>query len=495
MPSIQAQDIVTAVIQDSQNQTTNRVALYDYTDRIQQRILRESQWRFLLSDPQTFITMPGVGDYTLVPGPAPAGSFLTGLDLEDFGNIAPGSVYNLANWTKIEEDPDENTTLNYYLNRDGSLRYGYPRTYYNSLTNPGTITLKPVPNDENLYYPVPETPVVGYEPLDGCVLPPRIYYGVVTYVDSLGGEGTQCLIPFTIVVPAGNILTIESPNAVIGGGIGGNQVVYSGWNLYVGLSLGNYTLQNFNPFPIGTNYTEPITGINQGTVTVPNAVNIPIGGQNPTLAITSLGFLQTQNPGSPQPQSIWALVDTSGNWWNVSLSSLGILQTMQVPAGNPNYGINEIFLTDLQGVDVWGVTVQTNGLLQSTVLGPVGSFPFARIPPSSPTLQPLNAYVIQFRYYRARNPITAPTDVLQIPYIYKDIVVAGVNYLVSQYIDVQASLEPSQKTIFWKREFEDGLRQIRRDLRVNYRKTDFIAPDQATQYVVGNQQGIPTMGW
>ena len=73
MSEIQAQDVVNAVIQDSQNQTTNRTALYDYVDRIHQRILRESQWRFLLSDPQTFVTMPGVSSYTLVSGTPPAG--------------------------------------------------------------------------------------------------------------------------------------------------------------------------------------------------------------------------------------------------------------------------------------------------------------------------------------------------------------------------------------------------------------------------------------
>ncbi len=107
----------------------------------------------------------------------------------------------------------------------------------------------------------------------------------------------------------------------------------------------------------------------------------------------------------------------------------------------------------------------------------------------------MNAYVIQFRYYRKRNPIVNPTDVLQIPYMYKDIVIAGVNYLANLYMNRNDGVQPSAKSSIWKRDFEQGLAQIRRDLRINYRKTDFISPDPASQYVVGNQQGIPTMGW
>lgn len=495
MPTIQAQDIVDAVIQDLQNQTTNRSALYDYTDRIHQRILRESQWRFLLSDPQRFVTMPGVASYSLISGSAPAGVFQTNLDLTDFYNVAPDSVYNLTAWTKIYEDPDDNTTLNYIVLRDGSLRYGYPRTYSMSLADPGVLTLKPVPDNQNFYYPVPETPVVTFTPVSGCLLPTRLYYGVVTFTDSVGGESTPCVIPFTIVVPAGNVLVVESPDPPPGGGIAGNQAVYSGWNLYLGYAIGDYNLQNYDPIAIGTNWEEPITGAYQGTVSIPNAVNIPVGGTNPELSISSAGFLSTEVTGSVQPQSVWALLDPNGNLWNVSLDNTGALQTTEIPLGGAVNLLTYIYLTDTDGTYVWKLTVDTSGLLESTVIGTASDFPYAKIPPTTSTLQPLNAYVIQFRYYKSRNQIANPTDVLQIPYVYKDIVVAGVAYLASKYLDQLAARAISANTLAYKKDFDEGLSQIRRDLRINYRKTDFIAPDVTTQYVVGNQQGIPTMGW
>lgn len=494
MPVIQAQDIVNAAIQDSQSQTTNRSALYDYTDRIHQRILRESQWRFLLSDPQVFVTMPGVGSYTLVSGTPPAGSYQTPNLLTNFANIAPGSMFNLTTWTKIEEDSDTQTTLNYIVQRDGSLRYGYPRTYYNSIANPGTITLKPVPDSQNQYFPVPETPEVGYTP--GGSLPARIYYGVVTFVDSLNGESTQCVIPFTIAIPAGYLLTVSSPNPSMGG-IAGNQAVYGWWNVYVGLQQNNYIRQNFAPINIGTNFTEGVLGISSGNLPVPSVTALPPAANNTALSITNTGFLETTTFSGPVLPTFWAISDTSGNWWEVTTNGSGQLITVSIPQTPATTNVySAIYLTDTSNISTWKITVTTGGQLQSTVFTtPPTTAAFNGVPPQKTTIQPLAAYVIQFRYYMTRNKIANPTDVLQIPYAYKDIVIAGVNYLASMYIDIAANREPSAKTLTWKRDFDQGLSQIRRDIRINFRKTDFISPDTVSQYVVGNQQGIPTMGW
>lgn len=491
MPVIQAQDIVNAAIQDSQIQTTNRVALYDYVDRINQRILRESQWRFLLSDPETFITMPGVGAYTLVSGSAPAGAFQTNLQLTDFANIAPGTVFNLTSWTKIDEDADDSTTLNYFLQRDGSLRAGYPRTYSNLISNPGTIVLKPVPDNQNLYYPVPETPVVTSAPVSGCALSARLYYGVITYVDSLGGESTQCNIPFSIVVPAGSVLTVHSPGYPPGGGISGNQTAYRNWNIYLGLAIGEYNLQNLLPIPIGTNWVEPITGYSP-FVTVPTSFPLYPGSDGMFLSINELGFLTTTDTGSglPLPASE-EILNSNGLWFVTTDSSSGFFQITPVTTIGTPPTFPYILLRSTDGDSIWKITVGSGGNLLSTVV----TFQEAIIPPASTTIQPINAYVIQFRYYKTRNQITGPTDVLQIPYAYKDIVISGVNYLAALYIDMAANREPTAKTMIYKRDFDQGLSQIRRDLRINFRKTDFIGPDITSQYVVGNQQGIPTMGW
>jgi len=495
MATIQAQDVVNAVIQDSQNQTTNRPALYDYVDRVHQRILRESQWRFLLSDPQTFVTMPGVSSYTLVNGTAPAGSFATNLALSDFANIAPGSVYNLTTFTKIEEDSDNQTSLNYIINRDGSLRYGPPRTYANRISSPGTIDLKPVPDQYNVYYPVPETPVVTYAA--GGSLPARIYYGVVTFVDSLGGESTPCVLPFTIAVPAGCIVTVSSPNATMGN-VAGNQATYGWWNLYIGYAVNAYNRQNFAPIQLGTSWTEPILGIATGTLQVPSNVALSPSNNNTILAINASGQLITTKLAAPVLPAFWALVDSNNAWWAViTNATTGMLQTVSVPVNaNTTSAYSAIYLTDTSNISTWKLTVTTGGQLVSTLYStPPTTAAFNGQPPTVASIQPLNAYVIQFRYYKARNVIANPTDVLQIPYQYKDIVIAGVNYLANMYMDLAANAARSEKTAQWKRDFEAGLAQIRRDLRVSYRKTDFIGPDTMSQYVVANQQGIPTMGW
>jgi hypothetical protein len=497
MAQIVAENVVASVIQDQQTLTTNRTALYDYVDRIHQRILLESQWRFLLSDPQVFITIPGVSGYSLVSGSAPAGVFQTNLNLSNFGNIAPGTVFNLTSWTKIEEDSDSQSTLNYILNKDGSLRSGYPRTYANSIANPGVIFLKPVPDNQNLYYPVPETPVVTYAPLEGCTLPNRIYFGVATFVDSLGGEGTQCAVPFTIAVPGGSVLTVESPNPSIGG-IAGNQVVYGFWNLYIGYAMNSYNRQNVAPIAIGTNWTESNLGINTGVLQVPSVSYLPPSSSNTVLSITSNGILGTTNIGAAVLPSFWAIKDSDNVLWQVTVNGSGFLETVEV-VGQQNYinVFSSIYLTDTTDVNTWVITVDTSGNLHSAIYStPPSTVALNSGPPmSTPTIQPISAYVIQFRYYQTRNQITSPSAVLQIPYAYNDVVIAGVNYLASRYTDRWNKQGPSDQTFMYKKDFEDGLAQIRRDLRVSFRKTDFIAPDQATQYVVGNQQGIPTMGW
>lgn len=496
MPTIQAQDVVNAVIQDSQNQTTNRTTLYDYVDRIHQRILRESQWRFLLSDPQVFVTMPGVSSYTLISGTPPAGSFQTPLGLTDFNNIAPGSVFDLSTWTKIEEDSDSNTSLNYIINRDGSLRSGQPRTYSNSLLNPGTLLLKPTPDAQNSYYPIPETPVVTYEPLAGCGLPNRIYYGVATFVDNLGGESTRSNVPFVIAIPAGCVLIVESPNATLGG-ISGDQAIYGCWNVYIGYSQGTWYRQNSTPITIGTSWVETIYGLNPGALPVPSALYLPPVG-NSVLAITGSGFLTTTAYNTSQAlPTFWGLQDNLGGVWQVTTSGSGQLEAVSLAGytGTVNV-LPYILLTDLSGVSTWKITVTSTGFLQAVLYStPPSTAAINSQPPQTSSIQPLNAYVIQFRYYRMRNPIVNPTDVLQIPYMYKDIVIAGVNYLANLYMNRNDGVQPWAKSNIWKRDFEQGLAQIRRDLRINYRKTDFISPDTASQYVVGNQQGIPTMGW
>lgn len=489
MPSILAQDVVAAVIQDAQQQTTNRTALYDYVDRIHQRVLRESKWRFLLSDPQAFVTLPGVASYNVTSTSAPAGVFQTPLGLTDFNNFAPGTVYSLTNWVKLEEDADSETTLNTLVNRDGSLRQGSPRTYSLSIANPGVITLKQVPDAENTYYPVPETPVTTYTA--GGSLAQRTYYGVVTYVDSLGGESTACNVPFTVVIPANSLLTVQSPSATAGS-IAGNQAIYGFWNLYLGTSLGNYYLQTPAPVALGTSWTEPTVGAFIGNYPLPSIINTPTAS---VLSVLSNGMLQATTTTQTNPSYPWALVDPTGGWWEIQVSGGNVTASSMTPtAGVKTF--TTLYLHDTTNTYIWGIAVTSSGMIYATQEPTTFSTSTVyTLPPTTTTIQPLNAYVIQFRYYKTRNQIVNPTDVLQIPYAYKDIVIAGVNYLASLYMDERENREPSAKTVVWKNDFEEGLKQIRRDLRVSYRKVDFVRPDAVSQYVVSNNQGIPTMGW
>lgn len=492
MPTIQAQDIVNAVIQDSQNLTTNRAALYDYTDRIHQRVLRESQWRFLTSDPQSFVTLPGVAGYGVTSTAPPPGVFRTGLELTDFGNFIPGSVFNATDWKQMEEDSDGQLARNTLTNKDGSLRTGIPRTFSLSISNPGTISLSPAPDSANTYYPIPETPVVTFAPATGCLLPNRIYFGVVTFVDNFGGEGTACVVPFTVAVPAGNVLTVSSPS-ISTGGIAGNQAIYGFWNLYIGTAINAYYIQDITPTAIGTSWTEPITGVWMGLFPIPSTASIPV---NTSLAITSNGLLTT-TIGALSPVYPWALKDSSGGLWQI-LSSGGIITTTYLGTV-PGVGVRvpaSVTLVDSSGQNTWQISVLPSGLLQTTKIAstPLYSALYQN-PPTTPTLQPLNAYVIQFRYQKLRTTLANPTDVLQIPYQYKDVVIAGVNYYANLYMDPLGGGGRSAKAEQWKRDFEAGLAQIRRDIRINYRKTDFVSPDPSTQTFPGNQQGIPTMGW
>ena len=79
------------------------------------------------------------------------------------------------------------------------------------------------------------------------------YYSKITYIDA-GGESLPSSESSQAVL-LNNLLTCASPIA---------SGLASGWNLYVSTSAGTETLQNSAPIPIGTNWTEPTTGLVAG---------------------------------------------------------------------------------------------------------------------------------------------------------------------------------------------------------------------------------------
>lgn len=106
----------------------------------------------------------------------------------------------------------------------------------------------------------------------GGSLPARTYFAYATYVygNSEGAHGPESPPPGTI--PANYLATIISPIATAGA---------TGWNVYVGTASGNETLQNSSPIPIGTNWTEPTSGLINTGATAPTQPVVPVTPPGP----------------------------------------------------------------------------------------------------------------------------------------------------------------------------------------------------------------------
>jgi Protein of unknown function (DUF4054) len=104
------------------------------------------------------------------------------------------------------------------------------------------------------FIPPPSAP--GLSQAAGGALASVTAYAVVTFVTSVG-ETTQSA-QSQIAIAADNLLTVASPT--IPSGIDGTSTI-TGWNVYVGTAPGTYALQNTTPIAIGTNWTEPLTGL------------------------------------------------------------------------------------------------------------------------------------------------------------------------------------------------------------------------------------------
>src|SRR5271157_3113924 len=76
--------------------------LIDYTNRVCLHLLRISNWRWLLSPVQTFVTQMGVTDYWIGPtGNAVPGSSDTQLNLGNIRRIKEDSVLDRSNFKKL----------------------------------------------------------------------------------------------------------------------------------------------------------------------------------------------------------------------------------------------------------------------------------------------------------------------------------------------------------------------------------------------------------
>lgn len=95
-------------------------------------------------------------------------------------------------------------------------------------------------------------------------------------------------------------------------------------------------------------------------------------------------------------------------------------------------------------------------------------------PPATNNVQPINGYVIEFRYHRQRIQLSDPGQVLQIPDDYKEVLIAGVDAMTFAY------LTRPQEAIQKYQIYRDGLSQIIRDLNFISKGIEYISPDGAS---------------
>lgn len=108
-------------------------------------------------------------------------------------------------------------------------------------------------------------------------------------------------------------------------------------------------------------------------------------------------------------------------------------------------------------------TEPTSGLVTTTSLAPTLN-----------SLTKMNGYLIEFRYYRQRLKILSAATTLLIPDDYKDILIAGVNWLGYMYLKMPTDAK------MWFQQYENGIREMIRD-RNQFGVGEFMQPDNITQ--------------
>lgn len=259
--AITVSQVVSSAQTDIMNQIgTNHPILLDYCNRISLDLLRTTKWDFLESDVQTFMTRQGVTSYWIgATGTNPAGTYDTGLNLTNVKFIKHGSVYDRSNFKtlgSVTEAP-VSAVLSY---TDGTARPGRPAVYRNNIDTPFTINIFPAPDQQNVQSPQPEPPLVST--VAGGALPARTYNLVTTFVDGLGNESTAPQYSTPLYIPANSLAVVQSPTILVPTNDAG--VPYNQYNVYASAGSNipqNATLQTLSPITLGTNWTEPITGL------------------------------------------------------------------------------------------------------------------------------------------------------------------------------------------------------------------------------------------
>ena len=273
-----AQDIIDATSQDIRAQLApswgDSVILLDYVNRICLKILRKSQWTFLISGVKRFITETGQTDYWIgASGSNPTGSVDTALNLSDVGRIKVGSIFDRSNWTPIGQTA-ETPLLPSTSFQDASARPGRPKFWRLSADTPSILNIYPAPDNQNTYEPIPSTPNI--ETTVSGALAARTYFIKVTFVDSAGGESIPSTSAARQYIPANSLVKVKSPNPSFTKSSSG--ITYSKYNVYISTTEGSETKQSVTTIDIGTDWTEPGSGLIAGTALPTTSTLEPLRG-------------------------------------------------------------------------------------------------------------------------------------------------------------------------------------------------------------------------
>lgn len=361
------QQIVNCVSQDVravlQNVSPDLAILVDYTNRITNELLRFSRWRFLQSAPQIFLTTPGITDYFIGTGTAPAGTVNTNLGLSDVFTIRQGEFIDRSNFKRLGKT--DRPPIGQVFTVPGR-----PKLWRNDVSTPNVINIYPPPN-QNTFQFVPNAAITSSA--TGGALGIRTYYITLTFSDNVNGESTAS-IEQVITVPANMLVTITSPVLPVTTDattlLTATGPLIGTYNVYASTTAGGERLQAAT-IALGTNWTEPSTGLT-----------------------------------------------TTG-----------------------------------------------------------------RVAPATNTLATLGGYIMEFNYFQNRLVLTDPSQVIQIPDTYKDVVCAGVNWLAFKY------LEMDDNANIWRQVFEAGKTQMVKDAQLFPRGEEFIRPD-ATAVTYQTTTGI-----
>src|ERR1035437_6934579 len=275
------QNIIDKVSQDVRLQlaattaTPGQPILIDYVNRIHKQMLRFSRWDFMRSEPLTFMTSKGQTDYWL--GTAitkPSGMVDSGLHLTDVDRIQKNSVIDLSNTRQLGSQNAQPIGIGLNF-RSGQTRAGLPAAFWQDHNDPNVLHLYPGADNSNPFTPVPSTPILSSGA--GGSLSARTYFVRITFVDSSGGESTASSVISSIYAPANQLVTVVTPTLKYTKTSTG--IIYNKYNVYAGPIEGGETLQNVSPIAMGTDWTEPSSGLTTTGVSFPTTSTLaPMGG-------------------------------------------------------------------------------------------------------------------------------------------------------------------------------------------------------------------------